>query len=113
MAVSMNSGQDRLSNTRLRLFAIFTLLIAAMFSLSRIQSQEQAMSNSSQATVQTNAPAWMKASSQKLEGELVQKYGEGQRARVQRGLLQVSEFWRGEDGDAGVYEDFVTTNFAG
>jgi len=27
--------------------------------------------------------------------------------------LQVSEFWRTEDGDPGVYEDFVTTNFAG
>jgi len=71
------------------------------------------MSNSSQPAVQVSAPAWIKASNQKLEGELVKKYGEGQRGRVERGLLQVSEFWRTEDGDPGVYEDFVTTNFAG
>ena len=71
------------------------------------------MSNSSQPAVQVSAPAWMKASNQKLEGELVKKYGEGQRGRVERGLLQVSEFWRTEDGDAGVHEDFVSTNFAG
>ena len=71
------------------------------------------MSNSSQPATQVSAPAWMKAANQKLENELVKKYGEGQRVRAQHGLLQVSEFWRIEDGDAAVYEDFVTTNFAG
>ena len=71
------------------------------------------MSNSSQPAVQASTPAWMKASNQKLEGELVKKYGEGQRVRAQRGLLQVSEFWRADDGNAGIYEDFVSTNFAG
>ena len=71
------------------------------------------MSNSSQPAMQVSAPVWMKATNQKLEVELVKKYGEGQRVRVQHGLFQVSEFWRAEDGDAGVYEEFVTTNFAG
>jgi hypothetical protein len=71
------------------------------------------MSNSSQPAVQTSAPAWMNTTNQKLEAELIKKYGEGQRVRVQRGLLQVSEFWRAEDGDAAVYEEFITTNFAG
>ncbi len=56
---------------------------------------------------------WMKASSDTLEKELIAKYGEGQRARLQRGLHQVSEFWRTEDGDAAEFEDFVRTNFAG
>jgi len=40
----------------------------------------------------------------KLEGELAARYGEGQRERVYRGLRQVAEFWRPEDGDAGSFE---------
>ena len=56
---------------------------------------------------------WMKESIRKLEGELVAKYGETQRARVRRGLEQVARFWRAEDGDAASFEDFVRTNFAG
>jgi hypothetical protein len=55
----------------------------------------------------------MKDSVTKLEGELVTKYGEAQRARVHRGLLQVSEYWRSGDGDASAFEDFSSTNFAG
>jgi hypothetical protein len=113
MAVSMNSSADCPRNTPLRLFRIFTLLIVGILSLPRIQSQEQAMSNFSQPAVQTSAPAWMNTTNQKLEAELIKKYGEGQRVRVQRGLLQVSEFWRAEDGDAALFEEFITTNFAG
>ncbi|MGH8525239.1 MAG: hypothetical protein ACREXY_13835, partial [Gammaproteobacteria bacterium] len=56
---------------------------------------------------------WMKEASTKLEGELATKYGEGQRTRLQRGLKQVTAFWRPEDGDQGAFEDFVRTNFAG
>jgi hypothetical protein len=55
----------------------------------------------------------MKESMTKLENELVAKYGEGQRARLERGLKQVASFWRSEDGDAAALEDFVRTNFAG
>jgi hypothetical protein len=56
---------------------------------------------------------WMKATSEKLQKQLIAKYGEDQHARVDRGLLQVAEFWRAEDGDAAVFEDFVLSNFAG
>jgi hypothetical protein len=56
---------------------------------------------------------WMKESIRKLEGELVEKHGEGQRERVARGLRQVASFWRAEDGGAAAFEDFVRTNFAG
>jgi len=49
----------------------------------------------------------------KVESDLVAKYGEAQRPRIQRGLKQVADFWRAEDGDAAVFEDFVRTNFAG
>ena len=56
---------------------------------------------------------WMKDSQTKLEKELITKYGEAQSARVQKGLKQVADFWRAEDGDAAAFEDFVRTNFAG
>jgi hypothetical protein len=55
----------------------------------------------------------MKDSTTKLTQELVAKYGEPQRPRVDRGLRQVAEFWRAEDGDSAAFADFVRTNFAG
>ena len=58
-------------------------------------------------------PAGMKDSITKLEGGLVAKYGEPQRTRLHRGLLQVSEFWRAGDGDESAFQDFVRANFAG
>jgi hypothetical protein len=53
------------------------------------------------------------AGMEKLENELVARYGEAQRARVARGLKQVAEFWRAEDGDADAFAEFVRRNFAG
>ena len=82
-----------------------------------LESQEKSMdttkSNSTQAAASAPAPSWMKSSNAKLESALVAKFGESQRARAQRGLHQVGEFWRAEDGDAAAYEDFVLANFAG
>ena len=57
--------------------------------------------------------AWMKQSTTKLEPELVTKFGASQRERIQRGLKQVSDFWRKEDGPRDLFEEFVRTNFAG
>src|SRR5688572_30903227 len=57
-------------------------------------------------------PTQMNASMQKLESELVAKYGEAQRARLQRGMKQVAQFWRAEDGDEAAFEDLVRTHFA-
>jgi hypothetical protein len=48
-----------------------------------------------------------------VESELVAKYGESQRVRVHRGVQQVAQFWRTEDGDAAEFRSFVTSNFAG
>lgn len=56
---------------------------------------------------------WVNAADEKLERELVAKYGESQQARLERGLHQVAQFWRTDDGDEVVYEDFVRANFAG
>jgi len=59
---------------------------------------------------QVNEP--MSQSMQKLEAEIVAKVGEGQRARLQRGMKQVAQFWRAEDGDAAAFEELVRTHFA-
>jgi hypothetical protein len=59
------------------------------------------------------SPAWMSESMQKLETELVAKHGEAQRARLQRGMKQVAQFWRAEDGDQAAFEELVRTHFAG
>ncbi len=55
----------------------------------------------------------MKSAITELEGALVEKYGESQRARIKRGLEQVSDFWRDPDGDRAALVDFVGKNFAG
>jgi hypothetical protein len=61
------------------------------------------------------APAFAQSqeSMQKLETELVAKYGEAQRARIQRGIKQVAQFWRAEDGDQAAFEELIRTHFAG
>jgi hypothetical protein len=66
------------------------------------------------ASAQTVQPlSWMKNSMTTLESQLVSKYGEAQRPRIVKGLQQVSQFWRAEDGDAAAFDAFVTTHFAG
>ena len=67
----------------------------------------------STATATDATPPWVKDSVSKMERELVAKYGDSLRARLQRGLRQVAEFWRADDGDAATFEDFVRSNFAG
>lgn len=67
-------------------------------------------------TVHVNNPqqlTWMSETVSALEKELVGRYGESQRVRLNRGLKQVTEFWRQEDGDAGAFQQFVRDNFAG
>ena len=58
-------------------------------------------------------PAWLDESVAALEKELVDTYGEAQRARAQKGLRQVADFWRTEDGDRAAFEAFARENFAG
>lgn len=56
---------------------------------------------------------WITDAIAKLQSELVAHYGDAQRERAARGLKQVSEYWRPEDGDALVFQEFVKANFAG
>jgi hypothetical protein len=67
----------------------------------------------SQPRIENPRPSWMDGSISKMESELTAKYGEAQRARLQRGLKQVAGLWRGDDGDAAIFEDFAHRNFAG
>ncbi len=92
--------------TRVLLTMIVVLLAAPLY------SRETLMQSSTAAASETSA-AWLKDSAARLETELGAKYAEAQRARLRRGLHQVSEYWRAEDGDAKVFEDFVRANFAG
>jgi hypothetical protein len=77
------------------------LILLALFSLPALPVLAEAQ------------PAWMAASQPSLEQELTAKYGAAQAPRLRRGLGQVGSFWRNEDGDRKVFEDFVRQNFAG
>ncbi|MFI5250868.1 MAG: hypothetical protein ACHQQQ_00425 [Bacteroidota bacterium] len=77
-----------------------TILLTLIFACSFIEAQQ-------------NPVSWIRKSQEKLENELITKYGESQRTRIEKGLQQVSDFWRREDGSVDIYEDFVRTNFAG
>jgi hypothetical protein len=56
---------------------------------------------------------WRIAAAAALETELVAEYGDAQRQRIQRGLDQVADFWREEDGGRNEFEAFVKRHFAG
>ncbi len=99
--------------------AIILVLMIVLFPVSRLWGEGKAMQEnvSTSQEVQTSdrsaTPAWMDEATLQLEVELVARYGEAQRTRLQRGLRQVAGFWRAEDGDRMDFEDFVRTNFAG
>lgn len=71
------------------------------------------MAHGSTITAEAETLDWSRASMAKLQTELLARYGESQRPRINRGLHQVMEHWRPSDGDAGIFENFVRTNFAG
>jgi hypothetical protein len=90
------------------------LAIAVLYVTVPLCSEEILMQNASTpAKASAAAPSWMNTSTIKLQNELTAKYGAQQKPRLDRGLHQVAEFWRAEDGDATVFEEFVRTNFAG
>jgi hypothetical protein len=68
-----------------------------------------------EATQQTTPqqPSWMSQAVSGVEKELVARYGDAQRPRLRRGLDQLAAFWREEDGNAAIVQEFVRRNFAG
>jgi hypothetical protein len=87
------------------------LMTVILFPTVPLSSEEILMQTApTQAAV---SPSWINDSTAKLQKELTTKYGAQQGERINRGLHQVSEFWRADDGDAAAFEEFVRTNFAG
>ncbi len=86
---------------RVSLFAV--ILLAAM-SVARAEEQGKSAAE---------APAWMTPASERLQKELVARYGEQIRPRLDRGLRQVGEFWQSQDGGEAAFEEFVRAGFAG
>lgn len=62
---------------------------------------------------QSLKPTWVDGSTQKLKQQLIQKYGESQKSKIEKGITQVSNFWRESDGNQNEFEEFVVANFAG
>jgi hypothetical protein len=94
--------------------ALFTLLVILTMTTSSYSALDRAQRVAAKDHIQGGTQlSWMKPSIDKLERELIAKYGEGQRTRAHRGLGQVASFWRAEDGDAAALEEFVQSNFAG
>lgn len=91
-----------------RVLAI-VLVLAGSCPLSRTGEMSPAASSDSSPM----QPAWMADSMRKLTTELLATYGNNQLARLERGLKQVASFWRAEDGDATVFEEFVRGAYAG
>jgi hypothetical protein len=54
----------------------------------------------------------MKETMSRVENELAAKYGESERARIQRGIQQAAEFWRKEDGDENAFAEMVRRQVA-
>ncbi len=90
-----------------------TLLMTAMVCATVPLFSEEILMQNASTPAKTFAPSWMNNSTTKLQKELIAKNGAQQTQRIDRGLRQVSEFWRADDGDAPAFEAFVRTNFAG
>jgi hypothetical protein len=99
--------------TQTRVSHLF-IVAALLISMAHSQSMNQEpVVPAGQTSVLTAHVPWIKDAMAKVENELLAKYGEAQRSRLQRGMQQVADLWRSEDGNAEVFEDFVRTNFAG
>jgi len=92
------------------LIGLILILLAVSLEAQETKTESSTKSAAPQIVSQ---PAWMPSSIAKMETELTAKYGDTQKPRLQRGLRQVSEFWRAEDGDAAGFEEFVRVSFAG
>ena len=56
--------------------------------------------------------AWLDGAAKRATAALVTAHGEAVRPRAERGVRQVANLWREEDGDAAAFESFVQQYFA-
>ncbi len=95
---------------------LYTLSLALILSLSCSRESRVNTSQNGSKRAILELPArltWAEAAAEKLEEELVARYGESQRTRAKLGLKQIADFWRASDGDQKEFETFVAGNFAG
>jgi hypothetical protein len=84
-------------------------IVALVFGL---LSGGTAVAGNAAENVSAGAPAWSPAVIQELERSLAAAHGEEQRPRIRRGLRQVADFWRPEDGGEAQFREFVATHYA-
>ena len=61
--------------------------------------------------VSAQAPTSLTEAAAAAQQALVARHGEAERARIVRGVSQVAAAWRGEDGDAAAFRQFVEADF--
>src|SRR5689334_13206666 len=61
--------------------------------------------------VSAQAPPSLADTAAAAQQALVATHGEGERARIARGVTQVAKAWRAEDGDAATFRRFVESEF--
>lgn len=72
-----------------------------------------ALSCSRQVEQDTEDLSWLEASKTRMQDRLITEYGGGQKDRIVRGIQQVADFWRSEDGDVEKFEAFIERHYAG
>lgn len=87
----------------------YTLLFALFFNLS-VPAHEKSNQLKTQSVL--TQPFWIPQSIAQLERELSPSLDAAQQRRLNRGLGQIANFWRTEDGNREVFEQFVRANFA-
>ncbi len=97
--------------SRLLIALVISILSIPTFAL--YAQESQGLAEKSRGSTITESPGWVKGACAKLAKEMVARFGTAQQARAEKGLAQIAEFWRVEDGDSTVFEDFVRNNFAG
>src|SRR5260221_13634391 len=60
----------------------------------------------------SDQPPWLNDTASVLERDWTAAHGDGQRARLHRGLAQIASLWREGDGAARGFGDFVHAPFA-
>jgi hypothetical protein len=100
-------------NRHLRMTLLATILACVALPLCSEEILMQNASTPAKTSTASVSQSWMNNSTAKLQDELVAKFGAQQRGRIERGLHQVAEFWRADDGDAAAFEEFARANFAG
>ena len=63
-------------------------------------------------TTAAQPAAWLDGAAKRATAALVTAHGEAVRPRAERGVRQVANLWREEDGDAAAFESFVQQYFA-